>query len=217
MATKKKELLEQEAPVTETVMSEGETLPADTAQPESLPADTGNSLDLNELLGQMDQPLEDTSAEDMAEDPLPELTEEEMFGDTPAETDDQSAAPTDMPEDFDVQPPDVYEDNADAVQEPLHLPSPSVPAERRKKLLLLKKLSQRKSLPKQQSRRIQPTLFLIRRNLLWSLMFLSWKKLPLLPLLLLLPSASPAPSAARPPSLPSAAGMMSRLPKTVMM
>lgn len=118
MATKKKELLEQEAPVTETVMSEGETLPADTAQPESLPADTGNSLDLNELLGQMDQPLEDTSAEDMAEDPLPELTEEEMFGDTPAETDDQSAAPTDMPEDFDVQPPDVYEDNADAVQEP---------------------------------------------------------------------------------------------------
>ena len=63
---------------------------------------------------------------------------------------------------------------------PLHLPSPSVPAERRKKLLLLKKLSQRKSLPKQQSRRIQPTLFLMRRNLLWSLMFLSWKKLPLL-------------------------------------
>lgn len=67
---------------------------------------------MNELLGQMDQPLEDTSAEDMAEDPLPELTEEEMFGDTPAETDDQSAAPTDMPEDSDVQPPDVYEDNA---------------------------------------------------------------------------------------------------------
>ena len=56
MATKKKELLEQDAPVTETVMSEDETLPADTAQPESLPADTGNSLDLNELLGQMDQP-----------------------------------------------------------------------------------------------------------------------------------------------------------------
>ena len=39
MATKKKELLEQDAPVTETVMSEGETLLADTAQPESLPAD----------------------------------------------------------------------------------------------------------------------------------------------------------------------------------
>lgn len=88
MATKKKELLEQDAPVTETVMSEGETLPANTAQPESLPADAGDGLDLNELLGQMDQPLEDTSAEDMAEDPLPELTEEEMFGDTPAETDD---------------------------------------------------------------------------------------------------------------------------------
>ena len=28
---------------------------------------------------------------DMAEDPLPELTEEEMFGNTPSETDDQSA------------------------------------------------------------------------------------------------------------------------------
>lgn len=217
MATKKKELLEQEAPVTETVMSEGETLLADTAQPESLPADAGDGLDLNELLGQMDQPLEDTSAEYMAEDPLPELTEEEMFGDTPAETDDQSAAPTDMPEDFDVQPPDVYEDNADAVQEPLHLPSPSVPAERRKKQLLLKKLSQRKFLPKQQSRRIQPKPFLLRRNLLWSLTFLPWRKLPLLPPLRLLPGISPAPSAARPPSLPSAAGMMSRLPKTVMM
>ena len=84
MATKKKELLEQDTPVTETGMSEDETLPADTAQPESLPADAGDGLDLNELLGQMDQPLEDTSAEDMAEDPLPELTEEEMFGDTPA-------------------------------------------------------------------------------------------------------------------------------------
>lgn len=45
MATKKKELLEQEAPVTETVMSEGETLLADTAQPESLPADAGDGLD----------------------------------------------------------------------------------------------------------------------------------------------------------------------------
>ena len=132
MATKKKELLEQEAPVTETVMSEGETLPADTAQPESLPADTGNSLDLNELLGQMDQPLEDTSAEDMAEDPLPELTEEEMFGNTPSETDDQSAAPTDMPEDSDVQPPDVYEDNADAVQEPPASPKPKRTSRKKK-------------------------------------------------------------------------------------
>ena len=132
MATKKKELLEQEAPVTETVMSEGETLPADTAQPESLPADAGDGLDLNELLGQMDQPLEDTSAEDMAEDPLPELTEEEMFGNTPSETDDQSAAPTDMPEDSDVQPPDVYEDNADAVQEPPASPKPKRTSRKKK-------------------------------------------------------------------------------------
>ena len=42
MATKKKELLEQDAPVTETVMSEDETLLADTAQPESLPAAAGD-------------------------------------------------------------------------------------------------------------------------------------------------------------------------------
>ena len=53
-------------------------------------------LDLNELLGLMDQPQQDTSGEDMNEDPLPELTEEEMFGDTPAETDDQSAALRDL-------------------------------------------------------------------------------------------------------------------------
>ena len=132
MATKKKELLEQDAPVTETVMSEGETLPADTAQPESLPADAGDGLDLNELLGQMDQPQEDTSAEDMAEDPLPELTEEEMFGDTPAETDDQSTAPTDMPEDSDVQPPDVYENNADAVQEAPTPPKPKRTSRKKK-------------------------------------------------------------------------------------
>ena len=115
MATKKKELLEQDAPVTETVMSEDETLLADTAQPESLPAAAGDGLDLNELLGQMDQPQEDTSAEDMAEDPLPELTEK-------------------------ITPM--------LCRNPLHLPSPNVPAERRKKLLLLKKLSQRKSLPR---------------------------------------------------------------------
>ena len=63
---------------------------------------------------------------------------------------------------------------------PLHLQSPSVPAGRRKKLLLLKNLSQRKFLPKQQCRRIQPKPFLLRRNLLWSLTFLLWKKLPLL-------------------------------------
>ena len=42
MATKKKELLEQDAPVTETVMSEDETLLADTALPESLPAAAGD-------------------------------------------------------------------------------------------------------------------------------------------------------------------------------
>lgn len=132
MATKKKEILEQDVPVIETVMSESETLPADTAQPESLPADAGDGLDLNELLGQMDQPPEDTSAEDMAEAPLPELTEEEMFGDTPAETDEQSTAPADMPEDSDGQAPDVYENNADAVQEPPASPKPKRTSRKKK-------------------------------------------------------------------------------------
>lgn len=52
--------------------------------------------------------------------------------DTPAETDDQSAAPTDMPEDSDVQPPDVYEDNADAVQEPPAPPKPKRTSRKKK-------------------------------------------------------------------------------------
>ena len=52
------------------------------------------------------------------------VSDTHLFGETPAETDDQSAAPTDMPENFDVQPPDVYEDNADAVQEPPASPKP---------------------------------------------------------------------------------------------
>ena len=115
-----------------------------------------------------------------------------------------------------MQPPDVYEDNADAVQEPPASPKPKRTSERRKKLLLLKKLSQRKSLPKQQSRRIQPTLFLIRRNLLWSLMFLSWKKLPLLPYSFS-SQRQPRPQRGEAPVLTIRSRMMSRLPKTVMM
>lgn len=217
MATKKKELLEQEAPVTETVMSEGETLPADTAQPESLPADTGNSLDLNELLGQMDQPLEDTSAEDMAEDPLPELTEEEMFGDTPAETDDQSAAPTDMPEDFDVQPPDVYEDNADAVQEPPASPKPKRTS-RKKKEAAAPEETVTEEVPAETTESadtadsildteepaVEPDVPVVEEAA-------APAPTPSPP------QRQPRPSAARLPSLLSATGMMSRLPKTVMM
>ena len=55
-----------------------------------------------------------------------------MFGDTPAETDDQSTAPTDMPEDSDVQPPDVYENNADAVQEAPAPPKPKRTSRKKK-------------------------------------------------------------------------------------
>ena len=117
MATKKKELLEQDASVTETVMSEDETLPADTAQPRSLPADAGDGLDLNELLGQMDQPGGTPLPKIWLRIPFLNSPRRKCLG-IPAETDDQSAAPTDMPEDSDVQPPDIYEDNADAVQEP---------------------------------------------------------------------------------------------------
>ena len=37
-----------------------------------------------------------------------------------------------MPEDFDVQPPDVYEDNADAVQEPPASPKPKRTSRKKK-------------------------------------------------------------------------------------
>ena len=77
MATKKKELLEQENSVPETTVPVENTPPPDEAQADmAAPADGG---DLNELLASMDQPDEEaTTIED--DGSLPELTESEMFG-----------------------------------------------------------------------------------------------------------------------------------------
>ena len=86
-----------------------------------------------------------------------------------------------MPEDFDVQPPDVYEDNADAVQEPPCISQAQAYQPKKKEAAAPEETVTEEVPAETTGRRIQPTLFLIRRNLLWSLMFLSWKKLPLLP------------------------------------
>ena len=77
MATKKKELLEQENSAPETTVPVENTPPPDEAQADmAAPADGG---DLNELLASMDQPDEEaTTIED--DGSLPELTESEMFG-----------------------------------------------------------------------------------------------------------------------------------------
>ena len=83
MATKKKELLEQENSAPETTVPVENTPPPDEAQADmAAPADGG---DLNELLASMDQPDEDAAPiEDGSS--LPELTESEMFGEEAADT-----------------------------------------------------------------------------------------------------------------------------------
>lgn len=82
MATKKKELLEQENSAPETTVPVENTSPPDEAQADmAAPADGG---DLNELLASMDQPDEDAApGEDGSS--LPELTESEMFGEEAAD------------------------------------------------------------------------------------------------------------------------------------
>ena len=217
MATKKKELLEQEAPVTETVMSEGETLPADTAQPESLPADAGDGLDLNELLGQMDQPLENTSAKIWLKIPFLNSPRRKCSGIRLLKQTIKALLPLDMPEDSDVQPPDVYEDNADAVQEPPASPKPKRTS-RKKKEAAAPEETVTEEVPAEttESADTAETISVAEEPAVEpDVPAVEEAAAP--PPLLLLPGASPAPSAARPPSLPSAAGMMSRLPKTVMM
>ena len=78
MATKKKELLEQEAPVPETTALEDSPVPSeDTTAPDSAPVD---GEDLNALLAAMDQPDSAPPSDDTTGD-LPELTEAEVFGD----------------------------------------------------------------------------------------------------------------------------------------
>ena len=95
MATKKKELLEQENSVPETTVPVENTPPPDEAQADmAAPAD---GSDLNELLASMDQPDEEAATiED--DGSLPELTESEMFGEEAAdiaEEVDAGALPSD--------------------------------------------------------------------------------------------------------------------------
>ena len=90
MATKKKELLEQENSVPETTVPVENTPPPDEAQADmAAPADGG---DLNELLASMDQPDEDAAPTEDGGN-LPELTESEMFGEATADTAAADALP----------------------------------------------------------------------------------------------------------------------------
>ena len=82
MATKKKELLEQELPAITTTAPESEDTPAGNDMPENAATDTGNELDLNELLGQMDEPMDEDPDSDVGDTPLPELSVEDLFDDS---------------------------------------------------------------------------------------------------------------------------------------
>ena len=98
MATKKKELLEQETPVSETTALEDSPVPSeDMASPDAAPVD---GEDLNALLAAMDQPDSAPPSDDTTGD-LPELTEAEMFGDDSVGSDEGNAeAPVDENADF---------------------------------------------------------------------------------------------------------------------
>ena len=80
---RKKELMELENPSMEGnnpldgTGTEAVAFPGEGTPPEA----DGDGMDLNELLGSMDQ--EPAAAPDLAEGDLPELTEEEIFGDEP--------------------------------------------------------------------------------------------------------------------------------------
>ena len=83
MTMKKKELLEQENSVPETTALDSTAIPADDMViPDAAPTD---SEDLNTLLAAMDSP-------DDAGD-LPELAENEVFGDDPVDRDEDAVEP----------------------------------------------------------------------------------------------------------------------------
>ena len=92
MATKKKELLEQENTAPETTVTVENAPPPDEAHADmAAPADGG---DLNELLASMDQP--DEEAPTIEDDgSLPELTESEMFGEMDTDATVADALPGD--------------------------------------------------------------------------------------------------------------------------
>ena len=150
MATKKKELLEQENSAPETTVPVENTPPPDEAQADmAAPSDGG---DLNELLASMDQTDEDAApTEDGGS--LPELTESEMFGAAAADTaeevdalpgEDDTAALTEGPDSDDGEAEDASAVPADdgaadvpgePVSEEAEEPEPPKPkrATRRKK------------------------------------------------------------------------------------
>lgn len=80
---RKKELMELENPSMEGNNpldgsgTEAEAFPGEGTPPEA----DGDGMDLNELLGSMDQKA--AAAPDLAEGDLPELTEEDIFGEEP--------------------------------------------------------------------------------------------------------------------------------------
>ena len=82
---RKKELMELENPSMEgnnPLDGTGAEAAAFPGEGEGTPPEAdGDGMDLNELLGSMDQ--EPAAAPDLAEGDLPELTEEEIFGEEP--------------------------------------------------------------------------------------------------------------------------------------
>ena len=130
MATKKKELLEQENSAPETTVPVENTPPPDKAQADmAAPADGG---DLNELLASMDQPDEDVAPGEEGSS-LPELTESEMFGEEATDiaeevdtgalsSEDDTSALMDAPgsdDDEDASAVPVDDGAADALGEPV--------------------------------------------------------------------------------------------------
>ena len=121
MATKKKELQEQEAPIPETTALEDSPVPSeDTTAPDSAPVD---GEDLNALLAAMDQPDSAPPSDDTTGD-LPELTEAEVFGDDAVSSDEDAAEAT-SDENADFEQDDeatadgaASEPNPQAVEEP---------------------------------------------------------------------------------------------------
>ncbi|WP_195614647.1 S1 RNA-binding domain-containing protein [Intestinimonas butyriciproducens] len=83
MAIRKKELLEQETPIPEATSPAGDAAASDETEiPAALPAEDG---DLNDLLASMDHPDDEEDGSSGESGGLPELTEQEMFGEAPAD------------------------------------------------------------------------------------------------------------------------------------
>lgn len=236
MATKKKELLEQENSAPETTVPVENTPPTDEAQADmAAPSDGG---DLNELLASMDQPDEETSTiED--DGSLPELTESEVFGTAAADTAAADALPgeddtavlaegPDSDDGADTSAVPADEGAADVPGEPVseaaEEPEPPKPkrATRRKKTAPAESTAPVEGITAEQSllSRWLPSRkmrrLMIAKRLRQKLLPL-WpnrrQRQPLLPLLL--PGAPPLPAAVSLRSLPSAAGKMWRRRKTV--